>query len=205
GHDRSLYVTQRIFAPAADGTQIPVTLLYRHDTRLDGSAPLWLYGYGAYGDTETPTFSTERLSLVDRGFVYAIAHVRGGGEKGESWHHGGRLKNKANTFTDFIAVAEQLVRLGFTSARRIAASGGCACGLRGVRRRHSGRRSRQHAARPVRGHLRGSAVRRRPQHAAGSLAAAHGGQFFGVRQSGRELGRFPEHSPLFSLRQRPRA
>jgi oligopeptidase B len=129
GHDPSLYVTQRIFAPAADGTQIPVTLLYRHDTRLDGSAPLWLYGYGAYGDTETPTFGTERLSLVDRGFVYAIAHVRGGGEKGESWHHGGRLKNKANTFTDFIAVAEQLVRLGLTSAGRIAASGASAGGL----------------------------------------------------------------------------
>jgi oligopeptidase B len=129
GHDASTYVTRRIFAPAGDGTQIPVTLLYRHDTRLDGSAPLWLYGYGAYGDTETPTFGTERLSLVDRGFVYAVAHVRGGGEKGESWHQGGRLKNKANTFTDFIAVAEHLVRLGFTSAGRIAASGASAGGL----------------------------------------------------------------------------
>jgi oligopeptidase B len=129
GHDPSLYVTRRTFAPAADGTQIPVTLLYRHDTRLDGSAPLWLYGYGAYGDTEGPTFGTERLSLVDRGFVYAIAHVRGGGEKGESWHEGGRLENKANSFTDFIAVAEHLVRLRVTSAGRIMASGASAGGL----------------------------------------------------------------------------
>ena len=88
GHDPSRYVTRRIVAPAADGTRVPVTLLYRKDTPLDGSAPVWLYGYGAYGDTEYPEFGTERLSLVDRGFIYAIAHVRGGGEKGEPWHDG---------------------------------------------------------------------------------------------------------------------
>ena len=129
GHDPSLYITRRIFASAGDGTQVPVTLLYRHDTKLDGSAPVWLYGYGAYGDTEGPSFGTERLSLVDRGFVYAIAHVRGGGEKGESWHEGGRLANKANSFTDFITVAEHLVNLGVTSAGRIAASGASAGGL----------------------------------------------------------------------------
>jgi oligopeptidase B len=129
GHNPSLYVTRRTFAPAADGTQVPVTLLYRHDTRLDGSAPLWLYGYGAYGDTEGPSFGTERLSLVDRGFVYAIAHVRGGGEKGETWHEGGRLEKKANTFTDFIAVAEHLVSQRLTTAGRIVASGASAGGL----------------------------------------------------------------------------
>ena len=75
---------------------MPVTVLYRKDTKLDGSAPVWLYGYGAYGDTEHPEFGIERLSLVDRGFIYAIAHVRGGGEKGDAWHEAGRLANKAN-------------------------------------------------------------------------------------------------------------
>ena len=129
GYDPSLYVTRRILAPAQDGTQVPVTVLYRTDTKLDGTAPLWLYGYGAYGDTESPDFGTERLSLVDRGFVYAIAHVRGGGEKGDAWHEGGRLANKTNTFTDFIAVAEHLVHMGFTRPGRIAASGASAGGL----------------------------------------------------------------------------
>ena len=83
GHDPSRYVTRRIEAPAHDGARIPATLLYRKDTPLDGSAPVWLYAYGAYGDIENPEFGTERLSLVDRGFIYVIAHVRGGGEKGE--------------------------------------------------------------------------------------------------------------------------
>jgi oligopeptidase B len=129
GFDPSLYVTRRLLAPAADGTQIPYTVLYRTDTKLDGSAPAWLYGYGAYGDTEHPDFGVERLSLVDRGFIYAIAHVRGGGEKGERWHDGGRLATKMNTFTDFIAVAEQLVHAGFTRPGRIAASGASAGGL----------------------------------------------------------------------------
>ena len=129
GHDPSLYITRRIFAPADDGAQVPVTLLYRQDTKLDGSAPVWLYGYGAYGDMESPEFGTERLSLVDRGFIYAIAHVRGGGEKGEGWHEAGRLKNKTTTFTDFITVAETLVRLGATRRGRIAASGQSAGGL----------------------------------------------------------------------------
>ena len=100
GHDPSHYVTRRLLAPAPDGTQVPVTVLYRRDTKLDGSAPVWLYGYGAYGDTEHPEFGIERLSLVDRGFIYAIAHVRGGGEKGDAWHDAGRLANKVNTFTD---------------------------------------------------------------------------------------------------------
>jgi oligopeptidase B len=128
GHDPSQYVTRRILAPAPDGTLIPATVLYRTDTKLDGSAPVWLYGYGAYGDTEHPEFGTERLSLVDRGFVYAIAHVRGGGEKGDAWHDAGRLANKANTFTDYLAVAEHLVREGFTRPGHIIASGASAGG-----------------------------------------------------------------------------
>ena len=128
GHDPSRYVTRRIEAPAADGTRIPATLLYRKDTPLDGSAPVWLYAYGAYGDTEYPDFGTERLSLVDRGFINVIAHVRGGGEKGEPWHAAGRLGNKTTSFTDFIAVADHLVRLNMTRAGRIVASGASAGG-----------------------------------------------------------------------------
>ena len=128
GHDPSQYVSRRILAPAPDGAQVPVTVLYRTDTKLDGSAPVWLYGYGAYGDKEHPEFGIERLSLVDRGFIYVIAHVRGGGEKGNAWHDAGRLADKVNTFTDFIAVAEQLVRMGLTQPGRIAASGASAGG-----------------------------------------------------------------------------
>jgi oligopeptidase B len=128
GHDPARYVTRRLSAPAEDGAGIPVTLLYRKDLGLDGSTPVWLYGYGAYGDRDSPEFGTERLSLVDRGFIYAVAHVRGSGEKGDAWHDAGRLANKANSFTDFIAVAEHLVRLRLTRPGRIAASGASAGG-----------------------------------------------------------------------------
>jgi len=128
GHDPARYVTRRIVAPAPDGASVPVTVLYRKDTKLDGSAPVWLHGYGAYGDTEHPEFGTERLSLVDRGFIYAIAHVRGGGEKGDAWHDAGRVGNKTNTFKDYIAAAEHLVRLGLTRPGQIVASGASAGG-----------------------------------------------------------------------------
>jgi len=128
GHDPADYVTRRIGAPAKDGASIPVSLLYRKDTPLDGTAPVWLYGYGAYGDVQHPEFGTERLSLVARGFVYAIGHARGGGEKGDAWHEAGRLGTKMNTFTDFIAVAEHLVALGITRPGRIVASGASAGG-----------------------------------------------------------------------------
>jgi oligopeptidase B len=127
-HDPARYVTRRLDAPAKDGARIPFTVLYRKGLRMDGSAPVWLHGYGAYGDKEAPEFGTERLSLVDRGFIYAIAHVRGGGEKGDAWHDAGRLRNKANTFTDYTAVGEELVRLGFTRPGRIVASGASAGG-----------------------------------------------------------------------------
>lgn len=128
GHDPERYVTRRVIAPAQDGTGVPVTLFHRKDAKLDGSAPVWLHGYGAYGDTEHPEFSPERLSLVDRGFIYAIAHVRGGGEKGDPWHEAGRLGNKTTTFTDYIAVAEHLVRLGLTRPGLVVASGASAGG-----------------------------------------------------------------------------
>jgi len=129
GHDPADYVTRRIFARAADGESVPVSLLYRRDTPLDGGAPLLLYGYGAYGITIPAGFATNRLSLVDRGFVYAIAHVRGGTDKGWRWYADGKLAHKTNTFTDFIAAAEHLVAQGFTRPDRIVAHGGSAGGM----------------------------------------------------------------------------
>jgi oligopeptidase B len=129
GHNPGDYVTRRIYALAKDGETVPISLLYRKDTRLDGSAPCLLYGYGAYGMAIPASFGITRLSLVDRGFVYAIAHVRGGKDKGFRWYAGGRRENKVNTFTDFIAAAEHLAASGFTSAGRIVAWGGSAGGL----------------------------------------------------------------------------
>jgi oligopeptidase B len=129
GHDPADYVTRRLMAPAPDGETVPVSLLYRKDTPLDGSAPLFLYGYGAYGISIPAAFSTSRLSLVDRGFVFAVAHVRGGKDKGYRWYTDGKLGRKVNTFTDFIAAGEFLARQGFASRGRIIASGGSAGGM----------------------------------------------------------------------------
>ncbi|MFG1204498.1 S9 family peptidase [Xanthobacter aminoxidans] len=129
GHDPAHYVTRRLMAPAPDGETVPVSLLYHKDTLLDGSAPLLLYGYGAYGITIPAGFATNRLSLVDRGFIYAIAHIRGGTDKGWRWYADGKLAKKTNTFTDFIAAAEHLVAEGFTRPERIVAQGGSAGGM----------------------------------------------------------------------------
>jgi oligopeptidase B len=129
GHNPADYVTRRIFAPAEDGEQVPVSLLYRTGTPLDGSAPLLLYGYGAYGIAIPASFSTNRLSLADRGFIYAIAHIRGGKDKGYGWYRAGRGKQKVNTFTDFIAAARYLASHGFTRPGNIVAHGGSAGGM----------------------------------------------------------------------------
>jgi oligopeptidase B len=129
GHDPSNYVTRRVMAPAKDSETVPVSLLYRKETPLDGSAPLLLYGYGAYGMTIPASFSTTTLSLVDRGFVYAIAHVRGGQDKGYRWYKEGKREKKVKTFTDFIAVGDYLAREKFTSYGRIVAHGGSAGGM----------------------------------------------------------------------------
>ncbi|MEE4462147.1 S9 family peptidase, partial [Azotobacter chroococcum] len=126
--DADDYLSLRIWAEAADGARIPVSLVARRDT-LGRPAPLYLYGYGAYGESLDPWFSHARLSLLERGFVFAIAHVRGGGELGEAWYRAGKLAHKENTFGDFIAVAERLIAEGFTSADRLAISGGSAGGL----------------------------------------------------------------------------
>ena len=129
GHDPARYVTRRIFAKAQDGAEVPISLLYMKDTPLDGSAPLFITGYGSYGHAYPASFSSRRLSLVDRGFVYAIAHVRGGTDKGWGWYKDGKLQNKPNTFSDFIAATRHLAALKFTTEGRIVASGGSAGGM----------------------------------------------------------------------------
>ncbi|ULJ70581.1 S9 family peptidase [Rhizobium gallicum] len=129
GHNPDDYVTRRVFAPAWDGEQVPVTLLYRKDTPLDGSAPCLLYGYGAYGISIPAGFNTNCLSLADRGFVYAIAHIRGGKDKGFAWYENGKMAFKTNTFKDFIAAADYLNQQKFTSYAKIVAEGGSAGGM----------------------------------------------------------------------------
>jgi oligopeptidase B len=129
GHDPASYVTRRLFARAPDGEEVPISILYRRDLALDGSAPCLLYGYGAYGTAMPASFRVNPLSLVDRGFVYAIAHVRGGTEKGWRWYLSGKRENKPNTFADFIACAESLIEAGYTSPARLVAYGGSAGGM----------------------------------------------------------------------------
>jgi len=126
GYDASLYATERLEITARDGTAIPVSIVYRRDRT--GAGPLHLYGYGAYGISIDPGFSTTRLSLVDRGFAYAIAHIRGGDDMGRAWYKAGKLERRTNTFTDFVDVAKGLVERGFTSAGKISISGGSAGG-----------------------------------------------------------------------------
>jgi oligopeptidase B len=123
------YVTERLYAPASDGTDIPLSIVYRKDTEKTGQNPLLLYGYGAYGFSIDPAFASPRLSLIDRGFVYAIAHVRGGQELGRQWYEDGKLLKKKNTFTDFIACAEYLIRERFTNHVKLFAMGRSAGGL----------------------------------------------------------------------------
>ncbi|MEZ3185752.1 S9 family peptidase [Pseudomonas sp. LM13] len=126
--DADAYESRRIWATAQDGTQIPISLVGRRDS-FGKPAPLYLYGYGAYGHSLDPWFSHARLSLLDRGFIFAIAHVRGGGDLGEAWYRAGKLEHKPNTFNDFIACAEQLLADGYTTSPRLAISGGSAGGL----------------------------------------------------------------------------
>jgi len=129
GFDPADYESVRLYARAADGVAVPVDLVYREGIELDGDNPTLLYGYGSYGASLDPWFSSTRYSLIDRGFIYAIAHPRGGGELGEAWHEAGRMLDKRNTFTDFVAVAEFLVEAGYTRPELLAAQGGSAGGL----------------------------------------------------------------------------
>lgn len=129
GFDRANYKSERVFATASDGTKIPMSMVYRKGVKLDGSAPLLLYGYGSYGYSIPPTFDSNRLSLLDRGVIFVIGHIRGGSEMGEEWRQAGRMMNKMNTFTDFIACAEALVKMKYTSSDRLVIEGGSAGGL----------------------------------------------------------------------------
>jgi oligopeptidase B len=129
GYDPSQYQSERIWATAGDGTQVPISVVYKKGLRRDGRAPMLLVGYGSYGYPYPTGFSHARVSLLDRGVTYAIAHVRGGGELGKRWHDLGRMEHKTNTFTDFIAVAEHLLAKGYTSSSRLAIEGGSAGGL----------------------------------------------------------------------------
>ena len=129
GYDPARYASQRISARAPDGTAVPISLVYRRDLRRAGPQPLLLYGYGSYGAPTDPNFGSARLSLLDRGVVFAIAHIRGGGELGRSWYLAGKMASKQNTFSDFIASAEELVAQGYTSPSQLAILGGSAGGL----------------------------------------------------------------------------
>ncbi|HZV89238.1 MAG TPA: S9 family peptidase [Candidatus Binatus sp.] len=129
GYDPAQYVSERLHAATADGTRVPISLVHRRDTPLDGTAPLLLYGYGSYGYSIAVNFSSNRVSLLDRGVIYAFAHVRGGGELGKPWHDAGRLRQKRNTFTDFIAAAEHLIARRYTTPESLVIEGGSAGGL----------------------------------------------------------------------------
>ena len=129
GYDASQYVSERLHATAADATRVPISIVYRRDTPRNGSAPLLLYGYGSYGISMPVNFNSNRLSLLDRGVIFAIAHIRGGGELGKPWHDAGRMKQKQNTFSDFIACAEHLIEQHYTSSEKLAIQGGSAGGL----------------------------------------------------------------------------
>jgi len=129
GFDKANYKSERAFAVASDGTRIPMSVVYRRNVKLDGTAPMLLYAYGSYGIPISPTFSAARLALLDRGVIYVIAHIRGGGELGEPWREAGRMMNKMNTFTDFIACAEHMVKQKYTSSDRLVIQGGSAGGL----------------------------------------------------------------------------
>lgn len=127
--DKNNYESERLWATASDGVKIPMSVIYRKGIKKDGSNPLLIYGYGSYGSTIDPYFSSVRLSLLDRGFIFVIAHVRGGEYLGRQWYEDGKLLTKKNTFTDFVAASQYLVDQGYTSPKHLYASGGSAGGL----------------------------------------------------------------------------
>ena len=129
GYDANNYTSERLYATATDGTQVPISLVYKKGFKRDGAAPLLLYAYGSYGYSIDATFSSSRLSLLDRGFVFAIAHIRGGQEMGRQWYEDGKLLKKKNTFTDFIDCAKHLCNEKYSSPNSLFAMGGSAGGL----------------------------------------------------------------------------
>jgi oligopeptidase B len=129
GYDPKQYHSERIFATAGDGVKVPISLVYRKDTKRDGSAPLWLHGYGSYGSSVPVAFNSQNLLLLDRGLILAWAHIRGGSDMGKTWHDDGKMMKKKNTFTDFVACADHLIEQRYTTRDRLAIEGGSAGGL----------------------------------------------------------------------------
>jgi oligopeptidase B len=129
GYDKTRFVSERVFAVAPDGTQVPMSIVYKKGLPRDGENPCLLYSYGSYGASTDPAFNANRLSLLERGYIFAIGHIRGGSEMGRAWYEGGKMLNKRNTFTDFIACAEYLIREKYTSTPKLAIQGGSAGGL----------------------------------------------------------------------------
>ena len=127
--DKNNYIEERVWATAADGTKVPISMVYHKSVKKDGKNPLLLYAYGSYGNTMEPYFSSTRLTLLDRGFVYAIAHIRGGEDLGRKWYEDGKLLKKKNTFTDFIDCSKFVIQQKYTSAEHLYAEGGSAGGL----------------------------------------------------------------------------
>ena len=189
------YEQGREWAVAIDGTRVPISLVCRKGTLRDGSAPCLLYGYGSYEISRDPAFSIPVLSLLDRGFVYAIAHIRGGGEMGRSWYTDGKLLRKRNTFTDFIACAWHLVSQGWTSADRLIARGGSAGGLLmgAVANMAPGGLRRDRGA---------GAVRRRADHDPGPVAAADRDRVGGVGRPAARPGGLRVHEVVHAVRER---
>ena len=187
--DGARYAVDSISATAPDGEHVPLTIVYRKSARRLGGNPTLVVGYGAYGLSWRATFTPSVFSLLDRGFIYAIAHVRGGHEKGERWYAEGRLLNKRNTFTDFIAATEALMANGYAAPREVYAQGGSAGGLL------------MGAVRPLRRHRRRSAFRRRGHHDVRRRGPAHHARIRRMGQS-RGQGRVRVHAVLLALRQR---
>jgi oligopeptidase B len=129
GYDQTAYITERVFATARDGVQVPISIVYKKGTKLDGSAPLLQYAYGSYGASMDPTFSSNRLSLLDRGFIYALAHIRGGEEMGRQWYEDGKMMHKMNTFYDFVDCGKYLIDQQYCTPEHLYAQGGSAGGL----------------------------------------------------------------------------
>ena len=192
GHDAADYVTTRIMATSHDGAQVPVSILHRKDLKRDGNAPLLLYGYGSYGMAMPASFNANRLSLVDRGFVYAIAHIRGGADKGWGWYLDGKREKKTNSFDDFAAAGRALIETKYTARKAHRRPWR-------QRRRHADGRGCQPRRRIVRRYRRRSAVRRRAQHHARRHPAADAAGMAGMGQPDRERKGFPHHLVVLAL------
>ena len=193
GFDRTLYASERVHAKAPDGVEVPVSIVYCKDKREAGKNPLYVYGYGSYGYSLPLGFSSNRLSLLDRGVVMAYAHIRGGGDLGKPWHDAGKMLVKRNTFTDFIAAVEHLTAQGYGDPKRVAIEGGSAGGLL------MGAVVNMRPESFPRGAV-ACAVRGRDEHDARCIAAADGAGVRGVGRSKRG-GVFPVHAELLAVRQ----